>query len=775
MNPSLHQNVLRRTIIALACLAIFSSPQANASVETVHWLDMKGMDYDHQIVALALEGIVNRTGPRLTLDSRDIFWEWPPSDAHWREYYSDHGFSFTQLPDLDAAIALFRKDVKGVILYDPNLDASRYVACTLAGLTNSLPIPPTLRTGELAQLPVTENLVNRWKTDNDAYEWALKTLRPQCDPSMLFSAGRSHPGVNLGGDLSITLSLDYAIYRKAFCFNLSPAAGPASMYGSNIPGYPDQAKMFDTILDNYPHPVAVFGWAEPEPLFAHRVSKDGGYVVCAAAPNLSFHAAVGKAVPALANMGKPFKLPPAPKVKLKPITYVTFETNEGDTPKEASAWQGGAWVDPNRGKVPISWGFVASLAKDVPALYQAFASSATSDDGFFSGVSGGGYVYLDEIPDLDAYARETGEKLKLAGETVADVLEDSYHPHLLERYIRIAGLAGISHWPLDGHFGAEYLPDGTPVIFPDRSLFYYNPGDPAAFADHIHSIAANKPKPCFIELYGGVGVGAPTWYGKVAEALGTGFQAVRLDTMIELAKQAGEMSILNAQSPLLVSDSAELTLALRNPGSKRTLSDVTWTAPVGWALKPLTKLPRELAPRSTTTVVFRIDKSPEASPGSIIFRDNARHLTIVQPLHPASVVWSNNCNDPADWSPWINSAQAAIVSMVNEHVTISCPATQPYAAAELKLSLNMDRDPWLEINVAKTTGLWGLKVRLKGERKDIVLIGDTSATGVQRVNLAQVTGWKGRRDFRIIIFAIQPGKTVYPTYLRIYESPHSIP
>lgn len=261
----------------------------------------------------------------------------------------------------------------------------------------------------------------------------------------------------------------------------------------------------------------------------------------------------------------------------------------------------------------------------------------------------------------------------------------------------------------------------------------------------------------------------------MAEALGPGYEAIRLDTMIQLAKQAGKMSILDAQSPLLISDSAELTLALRNPGMKRVLSDVTWTVPAGWALKPLTKLPRELAPRSTATVVFRINESRNASPGSIIFRDNARQLMIMQSLHPASVVWSNNCANPADWGPWINSAQAAIVSAEAKHVTISCPASQPYAASELKLSLNMDRDPWLEINVAKTTGLWGLKVRLKGERKDIVLVGDTSAIGVQRVNLAQVTGWKGRKDFRIILFAIQPGKTVYPTYLRIYESPDATP
>jgi hypothetical protein len=731
---------------------------------------MKGMDYDHQVAALALEGIVNRNGPHLALDSTDIFWEWPPSDAHWREYYAKHGVIFNEIPDLDTAVSLFQKDIKGVILYDPNLDASRYIACTLAGLNNTLPIPTSMQTGILAQLPVTENLANRWKTDDEAYTWAIQALLPQCNKNMVFSAGRSHPGTNLGGDLTITLSLDYAIYRKAFCFNLSPAADPDSLYGSSIPGYPDQARMFDNILRHYQHPVAVFGWAEPEPLFAHRVSKDGGYVVCAAAPNLSFHSAIGKAIPSLANNNRPFVLPHAPKMELKPITYVTFETNEGDTPKEASAWQGGAWEDPNRGKVPITWGFVASLASDVPALYQAFVSTATMNDGFFSGVSGGGYVYLDEIPDLDAYARETHTKLKRAGETVADVLESEYNPKLLERYVHIAGLSGISHWPIAGHLGAEYLPDGTPVIFPDKSLFYYDPGNPKAFAAHIRSIAENMQKPCFIEVYGGLTPTSPTWYGEVAQSLGAGYEAVRLDAMVLLARKAGEMSILNPQSPMLISDLTLLTIALRNPQSKTQSCKLAWSLPTGWKITPLKNPPTKLAPKSLSLVSFKISPSASAVNGALTFHDIARSLSLSMQLFPAKVVWKDNCTSSSHWLPWINSNQTAAVTSSDGHVSVSCPVSSPFAAAEIPVSVNMDRSPWLEIKVAKTSGLWALKARLKGETNDTVLIGDNSGTGTSRVNLAKATGWKGQEDIRLILFAIQSGKSVEPAYLRIYET-----
>lgn len=732
---------------------------------TVYWLDMKGMNYDQQVATLALEGIVNRQSPRFMVDSRSIFWQWPPADAHWRQYYDEKGFQFKELPSLDAAVAQFRHDLNGIILYDPGLDASRYIACTMAGLHDSIPIPAYMRTGAFSRFPVTADLRNRWATDEEAYRWAIHSLLPHCAQDLAFSAGRSHPGTNLGGDLSIVLALDYAVYRRAFCFNLSPASKPATFYRTRIPGYPDQAHLFDEIMERLHHPAAVFGWAEPEPVYARRVSRDGGYVVCAAAPNLSFQVSVGTKYPALAN-GKdnqPFHLPPAPITTLHPIAYVTFETNEGDTPKIAASWQSGAWFDPGRGQVPISWGFSAILARDFPALYHAFASTATPKDGFFSGVSGGGYVILNHVSDLDAYSRETGAALRRAGETVADVWEDGYHPKRLEEYVRLSRVQGVSHNPTSGHIGAEYLADGTPVIFPDASLFYYSPPAPAVFAKTLQQIASTMPKPCFIEAYGGVSPNAPTWYREVADNLGPRFQVVRLDTMVQLARQAGKLSIENGPSTLAATSTSFITAALRNPGARTTSSRLIWKAPAGWQVTPMMEPPHHLSPHSTSLVRLKIIPLANATKGDLVLWDTARGLTYQLAICPAKLLWENRCVDPADWRPWITSSQAANVLSSGSGVALQCPHSQPYAAAELPVSADFDGRPlWLEITVGKATHLWALKVRPAGVKADITLIADTSKLGTVRVNLSQTTGWVGMKRFRLILFAIGPGQKVYP-------------
>ena len=41
---------------------------------------------------------------------------------------------------------------------------------------------------------------------------------------------------------------------------------------------------------------------------------------------------------------------------LRNKVYVTFQTNEGDTPKIVAGLFGGSWLNPNRGRVPIAWG-----------------------------------------------------------------------------------------------------------------------------------------------------------------------------------------------------------------------------------------------------------------------------------------------------------------------------------------------------------------------------------------------------------------------------------
>ncbi len=71
-----------------------------------------------------------------------------------------------------------------------------------------------------AGLPVVEDYRGRFTDDLAAYRWALDNLMPGCTRKLAFSAGHTHPGTWLGGDVGITIGLDIAVARKAFIFNL---------------------------------------------------------------------------------------------------------------------------------------------------------------------------------------------------------------------------------------------------------------------------------------------------------------------------------------------------------------------------------------------------------------------------------------------------------------------------------------------------------------------------------------------------------------------------
>ena len=69
-------------------------------------------------------------------------------------------------------------------------------------------------------------------------------------------------------------------------------------------------------------------------------------------------------------------------------SYITFQTNEGDTPKSAVGLQHGSWLDPGRGSAKVSWGFNPRLCLLFPVVCEYYAATATPKDSFFSHSSG---------------------------------------------------------------------------------------------------------------------------------------------------------------------------------------------------------------------------------------------------------------------------------------------------------------------------------------------------------------------------------------------------
>jgi hypothetical protein len=64
---------------------------------------------------------------------------------------------------------------------------------------------------------------------------------------------------------------------------------------------------------------------------------------------------------------------------------VTFQTNEGDTPKIVAGLYGGTWLSPRRGSAPVAWGVNPMLARTFPHLMEFYMQTATANDTFFGG------------------------------------------------------------------------------------------------------------------------------------------------------------------------------------------------------------------------------------------------------------------------------------------------------------------------------------------------------------------------------------------------------
>jgi len=488
--------------------------------------------YDRLTTILALQGVVNQDGPRLLLDTRRIG-DWPEADRLWQRIYErDYGFSFGELASFDALLRRFRSSLAGVVVYDDRLDATRYVALTLAGLERLLAVPARQLARLPVRLPVKHDLRGRWKTNRQACAWAIEHLLGRCDPSVAFSAGHSHDRIDMGHDPGIVLALDYVVRRRGFVFNLSPAARPDKYPGVRIPGYPGDARLFGRIMARLTPPAAVYGWAEPEWTFTDHVTRYNHYVMCGLASNLSFHSAVP------AGRG-PFRQRRAANVpaRVGPKHYVAFMTSEGDAPRVASFFFGGGWQNPARGQVVINWGINPVLVAQVPAMMRYYYRTATANDYFFGGVGGAGYVFVNRLPDVAAFARHGREHLERADVRVIDLWHKRRtSPRKYEIYARIARLAGITHLPSRRRY-VQILPGGVPVVFADPRL-HYVAGEPAQVAERIRRVARSRPVPGFLLVYKTPGAGAAEFFRQVQDELDPArFEPVRLDVMMQMIRR----------------------------------------------------------------------------------------------------------------------------------------------------------------------------------------------------------------------------------------------
>jgi len=339
----------------------------------------------------ALQGIVNRRSPRLYLINPTN----PAGyDEKWLTYLKEKGYTGEEerLKSPEAALKRFRKEIRGAIIWDPQLPGSRHAAWMLASIRSCLPL-----SAEMAArfgLPIVEDLRGRWKRNVDAYRFVFDRYWSQMNPCLL---AWEYP---LSEALS---SRDVAMQHRAFYFWVSAPT-------DNEPGADPEAEMefAEEILSRTPGNVPVMGWpmcgtkGVEEYTGVRLLSEFGKWV-----PGTQFtsNGSVHSAVRPPARVFRQNDAVGASDLRADRLYISVNILDSGDAHWYWQLYQPTIWADALRGSVPTGYGMNMTLLDALPAVAQWYYENRKPRDSFF------GLIYMNAPVYASRFRKEDRERI----------------------------------------------------------------------------------------------------------------------------------------------------------------------------------------------------------------------------------------------------------------------------------------------------------------------------------------------------------------------------
>ena len=182
-------------------------PQFSVPASTLDCIDVSSVSGEEADLFVSLEGIVNRTQPRLAcVSDRSAEGEFTWLKLHDLKWQMTDGY---------ADIMKYRSELKGLVVTDPKLPDTLNLATTIAGLKNELVCDPGLLpklTNAPCNLPIQDDLRGRFRDRYEIYEYLRTNLWPDCTHRII--AGMAP---HLHGNLR-----DYLVAAKAASVWLDP-------------------------------------------------------------------------------------------------------------------------------------------------------------------------------------------------------------------------------------------------------------------------------------------------------------------------------------------------------------------------------------------------------------------------------------------------------------------------------------------------------------------------------------------------------------------------
>jgi hypothetical protein len=407
-------------------------PRSNPPARRMMAASVAHFGSDEQTAFAVMQGVLNRSQPRVFL-VHDV------EDGYWLNWLRERGDIETiDWVGAHEILRRFRNRLKGCIVTDPSVAATRNVATFLAGLKDAVVVSPELI--EPFGLPVLEDLRGRWKRDIEAYRWAYDQFFAAANPSALAHLNPCSSRLR-----------DYMAEFGVFIFWLS---------GSKEADGEDEIEFARELFTRVGPNIPVLGWwgahgqgSSPgirEQKGVDLASEYGLRTVCMAwdgycegTSNLSVHSGT-----AAMFRQKPAPSPPPLENKI----YFAFLRTDGDG---TNFWRQEflkRWWDPERGRIPMNWPVGPSVSEFMPDILDYFYTHASPDDYFMAAVSGMGYIHEDVYgARLTEERRKAGfaEFLRLTGDYMKRM--DLHHIHtyktssveLARQYARVEGVQGL--------------------------------------------------------------------------------------------------------------------------------------------------------------------------------------------------------------------------------------------------------------------------------------------------------------------------------------------
>lgn len=535
---------------------------------------------DEKIAFSALQGLVNKTQPRIYLmegTSRD---KWAESDTVG--FLNRNAYNGDNKYDL---IKKYAGEVDGVVLYSTqNSDHYRNLATTVAGLRNAVPVTSEMYEELQAHgiaLPVVEDLTELSYTDvTDIYEYLYREYWPECTRRLIVS-------LNPADILTFTR-------------DIAAATGSAVVYLDCKTA--KQRKLYEKFLEDMANTdctSVATGWFTEERSGIGAGTKYGiGTVPSDFYMSSTVYGGTDHTV----------QVPSVPlKDALENKVYVAVYISDGDNIQYDQGYMRDLWDESEsvRGQVALNWTISPSLTDLGPSLLNYYYTEATDKDCFVCGPSGLGYALpintiggftRQFLSDKDTgyinnYTRLSGTYFERAGLRVVtawDNLSD-IHRSAYEANCRYLYGATVHDWSANSIF--THVKEGpvNDLYFEKHTLCYTSSYSALykSISKEIEKWDKNSPKflSYQVSVWGDDGLGednmkpAPAGilklYQQLSEEYPEQFEFVRADHYFALLNEANNLNYnlsMNASTIVTASDSGD-TASLRD-GSSYTM----WTS-----------------------------------------------------------------------------------------------------------------------------------------------------------------------------------------------------